>query len=625
MCGIAGFVQASGEASERTVQRQLELLEHRGPDSSGVHAHARAAIGQTRLSIIDLLTGDPPITDERAEIGVALNGEIYNFAALRESLRAEGHSFRTAGDTEVIAHLAERLGAVELATSLDGMFAFAVWDSRRDRLVLGRDRAGKKPLYYWSDSRTFVFGSEIKAVLRHPAVPSRFNSAVLPDYLALGAAGTPDTFFEGVRSVPPGHVLELGPDMVPRLSSYWTPPLPGQDGVKRVTSSSRDAASQVRNLLEDAVTKRLVADVPLGAFLSGGVDSSLIVALMARHTSTPPRTFTIGFEDDDGFDERPYAAKVAEFVGTDHTVFVVKPQAVDLIERLVWHYDEPFGDSSAIPTFLLSDLTGGHVTVALCGDGGDELFGGYERFAAGIGAHYWGMLPRPARAMSLALATWLTKETPWRRGRSIRRFLQQVETGLPGAYREWISYTPAALRRDLVRVEAGPGLASYERIWDATAGAAPLDRLLHLNFRTYLVDDLLPKVDRMSMAHGLEVRAPFLDTALMEFAFRLRPTTKILGRSLKRVLKQAAEGLVPEEILRRPKHGFGVPLDRWFRNDLAPALQARLGSPSARVRSHMRGEVVDRVLREHASGVADHGHTLWTLLTLEVFLEKQDW
>lgn len=625
MCGIAGHVHAHERGRRALAEEQLSLLLHRGPDSMGVHVGTRAVIGQTRLSVIDLVTGDPPITDESGEVGVALNGEIYNFAALRQRLLEEGHAFRTTGDTEVIAHLVESLEPAELARSLDGMFAFAVWDSRRDRLVLGRDRTGKKPLYYWHDGRHFVFGSEIKAVLAHPAVPRRLNRDALPSYLALGAAGSPYTLFEGIRSVPPGHVLVLGPDMQPRMEPYWTPPVPGVAGVQRVPHTGMAAAEEVRRLLEAAVVKRLVADVPLGAFLSGGIDSSLIVALMARHTSSPPRTFTIGFEDTDGFDERPHAAQVAEHVGTDHTVFVVKPQAVDLVERLVWHYDEPFGDSSAIPTFLLSELTRGHVTVALCGDGGDELFAGYERFAAGVGAHYWGMLPAALRKASLAGALWATKETPRRRGRSVQRFLAQADAGLPEAYREWISYTPGPLRRALAGDGPSPGLEAYERVWQETRGAAPLDRLLHLNLRTYLLDDLLPKVDRMSMAHSLEVRAPFLDTDLMEFALRLRPRTKVVGMSLKRVLKAAAADLLPQEILDRPKHGFGVPLDRWFRQDLAGTLRTRLGSPEARVRRHLDGAAIDWVIAEHTAGRADHGHTLWTLLTLEVFLEKHDW
>lgn len=619
MCGIAGFLQRRGVASIEIAERQLRLLLHRGPDSIGAFAEGRGVVGQTRLAIIDLVTGDPPITTPDGAIGVALNGEIYNYSALRDELLRSGHQLRTAGDTEVIAHLAEHDEPVAIAPRLDGMFAFAVWDTARQRLVLGRDRLGKKPLYWWCDGTTFVFGSEIKAVLAHPAVTADLDASAIPAYLRFGYVPTPATFFTGIRSVRPGHVLVVDGDLAVREEPYWTLPAP-----PKLAVSFDEAATLVGDGLRRAVESRLVADVPVGAFLSGGIDSSLVVAHMARARSEPVHTFTIGFEDDEGFDERPYARLVAERYGTDHTEFVVAPHAVDLVERLVDHYDQPFGDSSSVPTFLLSELTAKHVTVALCGDGGDELFAGYERFLGGLAVHRTQALPRGL----FRSAAWIAGSAPALGGRTmkVRRLLENAAEGMPDAFMNWISYTPPDLLHQLVG-EAGddPAVAEYRQHWQCSDQRPTLDRLLALTIETYLLDDLLPKVDRMAMAHGLEVRAPFLDHHLVEIAFSLPPKYKARGMTLKRVLRRSATDLLPSEILTRPKRGFGVPLDRWFRDDLNAYVNSRLGTADARIRQHLSGEAVDRVIAQHASGTHRHGHVLWTLLTLEVFLRGRGW
>ena len=362
-------------------------------------------IAQNRLAIIDLAEGDPPITNEHGAIGAVLNGEIYNFRELRERLLKEGHTFASGGDTEVIAHLAEGVQAAALARSLDGMFAFAVWDSRRERLLLGRDRLGKKPLYYWAGPDTFVFASEIKGVLAHPAVPCELDQRALSAYLTFGYVPTPFTFYAGIRSLPPAHVLSLEPGGSPRLERYWQLHVPGADDGAVLDIGLDEAASETRARLERAIRRRLVSEVPLGAFLSGGIDSSAIVALMASVTGEPVKTFTVGFEDRDGFDERPFARAVAQRFGTEHHEEIVRPNAVELVQRLVWHHDQPFGDSSAIPTFLLSQVTRSHVTVALSGDGGDELFGGYERFAAGIAVDRLSRVPRVVLRTGERIAT----------------------------------------------------------------------------------------------------------------------------------------------------------------------------------------------------------------------------
>lgn len=622
MCGIAGFIGTDALADLTLVDKQLAELRHRGPDAQGWFGRDGGVVGQTRLSVIDLVHGDPPLTNEDGSIGVAMNGEIYNFAELQNQLRRDGHRLASACDTEVIAHLAEQdEDPVQLANRLHGMFSFAVWDSRRHRLILGRDRLGKKPLYYWFGyGPRLVFGSEIKALLAHPAVPTALDEAAIPTYLGFGYVPSPRTFFRDIFALPPGHVLVAEPGCEPTLMRYWEPRVPGSHDVEPINMTTDEAASELRRRLRSAVERRLVADVPLGAFLSGGIDSSTVVALMAEVSPTPPRTFTIGFQDREGYDERPYARLVAQRYGTDHTEFVVEPHAVDLVERLVWHHDQPFGDSSAIPTYLLSELTRQQVTVALCGDGGDELFAGYERFAAGVAADRIGHLPAPARRSLSRLSGLLPSSD---RTAKASRFLSRASTGLPDAFRQWISYVPDEWVDRLCPSDA-LGRADYKSIWNESEGAAPLDRLLHLNLRTYLPDDLLPKVDRMSMAHGLEVRAPFLDHELAEWALRLPPDTKQRGLSLKRCLKLMARDLLPAEVLDRPKRGFGVPLDRWFREDLSGYLDDTLRSPRARLRQHVVPEALDTLLAEHQAG-GSHGHAVWTLLTLEVFLRRQNW
>jgi asparagine synthase (glutamine-hydrolysing) len=624
VCGIAGLAGFSLE--EATVLDQVGLLRHRGPDSFGLHRGSGGLVAQTRLAIIDLVTGDPPIANEDGSIGVAFNGEIYNFRALQREVRARGHDLKTDGDAEVIAHLAEDHDPVDLCRRLDGMFAFALWDEPRRRLVLARDRLGKKPLYYWrGPGGDIVFASELKAVLADPRVPRRLAPGAVDAYLTFGYVPTPNTFFDGIRSVPPGSVLIAAVGQEPEVQAYWQPRAPGAGGEERSPLGYEEAGAEVRRLLCDAVDKRLVADVPLGAFLSGGVDSSAVVALMARLSPRPVKTFTIGFEDVEGFDERPFARQVSKLFGTEHTEFVVNPDKAELVERLVWHHDQPFGDSSALPTFLLSELTRRHVTVALSGDGGDELFGGYERFAAALAVDATRRVPGPVRALAERAAGRVPPALFAGRAGSVRRMLRRVDAGLPGALLAWVSYIPPEQRRLLLPGRRQWGEDDYERIWSESEGASVLDRLLLLNLQTYLLDDLLPKMDRMSMAHGLEVRSPLLDDALVDLALRLPPSFKVRGWSLKRVLKEAVRDLLPHELLHRRKRGFGVPLDRWFRTDLRTYTEGMLATPGARLGELLDGDAVAALVAEHMSGHANHGHGIWTLLTLEVFLRREGW
>jgi asparagine synthase (glutamine-hydrolysing) len=620
VCGIAGAVDLRARVSPE-VDGLVATLRHRGPDSTGVFARPGVAIGQSRLAVVDLVTGDPPIANEDGTVGVVFNGEIYDHEAIRAQLLAAGHRLRTTGDTEVVAHLAEDLDPVALCRRLDGMFAFAVWDDRRRRLVLGRDRFGKKPLLYWHHGDRLVFGSEIKALLAHPAVPRRLDPGAIPAYLTFGYVPTPRTFYDGVRSVPPGHVLTFDAGGL-RLEPYWRPPLPGVD-CEVLDLGPEEQRRELRRLLCDAVDRRRVADVPLGAFLSGGVDSSTVVALLARLSPRPVQTFTIGF-DDAGFDERPYAAQVAAAYGTEHVELVVEPDVATVVERLVWHHDQPFGDSSALPTFWLAELTRRHVTVALSGDGGDELFAGYERFGAALVLDRFDRLPAAVRRAAVDAAGRLPPGLLGGRAGGARRLLARSGDGLPWSYLSWINYTPREWVEQLLPGADPWALDGYAARWAATEGAGVLDRLQHLNLHTYLLDDLLVKTDRSTMAHGLEVRSPFLDTALAEFALRLPPRSRVRRGHLKWALKDVARDLLPHEILHRRKRGFGVPLDRWFRTDLRPWVRGLLDGPSARVHGYVKPGAVADLLAAHDSG-ADHGHTIWALLTLELFLRQVDW
>jgi asparagine synthase (glutamine-hydrolysing) len=615
MCGIAGCVDARRPDLRDVLVSQLRTLDHRGPDSWGSYDSPGCSIGQTRLAVVDLVTGDPPLTSEDGEIGVALNGEIYGFQEIRQDLLRRGHDLASAGDTEVIAHLAEDLEPAEVARRLDGMFAFAVYDRRRRRLVLGRDRFGKKPLYYWHSGDVLVFGSEIKALLRHPSVTRHVDDDAVRAYLAMGSVPSPATIYSGVRSLPPAHVLVLDHGRPPVLQRYWQPQLRSSGDP---SPSLRTAATEVRRQLSAAVGRRLVADVPVGAFLSGGVDSSAVVALMAEQSSLPVQTFTIGFDDEDGYDERPYARLVARRFATEHHEFVVRPDAVDLVERLVDHHDQPFGDATSVPTYLLSELTRKHVTVALCGDGGDEVFAGYERFGAAAALARLGGLPGARRLLPRAAGLLPAGTVADRLARSAAR----AATPMPEAMRSWVTYFSD---QRLAELGVAPSLLparAYAAAWAESAGAPTLHRLLHLNMSTYLLDDLLPKVDRTAMAHGLEVRSPFLDADLVEHALRLPARHLSIGTSRKRVLRAAMRGDLPREVLARGKRGFGMPLDRWFREDLAAMAGARLLSPDARLRRYVDGAQLERMWHQHQAG-RDLGFELWLLLTLEVFLRRE--
>ncbi len=629
MCGLCGIVHFDGAPIDPlAAQRMLDALGHRGPDDEGsfwVRSGVSLFLGHRRLSIIDLSeAGRQPMSNENGTIAVLLNGEIYNFQALRAELEGRGHRFRSQTDTEVIAHLYEDEGPEGIAR-LDGMFALALWDDRARQLVLARDRPGKKPLYYYRNGPVMAFASEIPALLEWQGVDRRFNPRAVPLYLTYGYVPCPETFYACIRQLPPASYLVLRDGQIHGPVSYWGLAFPQAGEELRVDGG--EAGRQIRTLLTEAVRKRLVADVPLGAFLSGGIDSSIVVALMSRLQDRPVKTFTIGFTGPGSYDERAYARLVAERYHTDHTEFVVKPDAVSLVDELLEHHGQPFGDSSAIPTYIVARLTRQHVTVALNGDGGDELFAGYERFLATCLAE---AIPRPLARLGAGAAGVLPQGNGYGHlGSRAARFLRQAAKPLEARYLAWNSFIgQEALPRFLDTNGAEPvplGFVSdsFAACLRETEGCDLLNRLLYLNYRTYLHDDVLVKMDRMTMAHGLEARSPFLDTALTEYVTALPPRMKIKRWTLKHILKAAFRDLLPPPILQRGKHGFGVPLGAWFAGDLREYVHDTLLAPDAAIRGILNQEAVRELYMQHLSGACDHGHQLWALMTLELWLRTQ--
>lgn len=548
-----------------------QTLAHRGPDGSGTATFAGGCgLAHRRLAIIDLTpSAAQPMSAAKGKVSIAFNGEIYNFQILRAQLEQLGHRFHSESDTEVILEAYLQWGTAAFAR-LDGMFAFALWDGRSRTLLLARDRTGKKPLYVYSDPRKVVFGSEMKAILAHPDIDVRLNPEAVPQFLAHGYVPTPATFYAHIRKVLPAHFEQINADHYePKVTEYWDFPL-GREREIETTDQLREAEHTVRDLFTEAVKRRLVADVPLGAFLSGGIDSTLVVAVMSQLSSRAVKTFSIGFEGAPAFDETKYARMVAERYATQHTEFKVRPESFSLIEKLAWHFDEPFADASAVPAYLVSKLTReAGCRVALTGDGGDEVFAGYNRFIAASNAERVPKVLRVVANRVLAAVPSLGGYTaPLER---IRRFALTASSEMPARLFGWISvFTPSEVR-DLVdagqRRYATTSLLgeSYERHFRRAreAGADPVNQVLYANAKTYLLDDLNVKTDRASMAASLECRAPFLDTALMEYAFTLPGHVKLKGRSTKWLLKRAFADLLPAEVVNRPKMGFGVPISQW--------------------------------------------------------------
>ncbi len=632
MCGITGAIWTDPERNIGTevLDRMTRVLQHRGPDDAGSYrSEYRArppyeslpgvALGFRRLAIIDVAGGHQPLSNEDGSIWLVFNGEVYNFAALRHRLEGAGHRFRSRSDSETIVHLYEDEGT-DCFRHLNGMFAIAIWDSHRRRLVLGRDRLGQKPLVYRHEPGRLLFASQIKSLLEVPGVPRELDPAAIDEYLTYQYIPHPNTIFRGIRKLPPGHLAVYQDDRL-EIRPYWEPDFADEQPVREEV-----AREQLSELLSDSVRLRMQSDVPLGAFLSGGVDSSLIVALMQRAASRPVKTFSIGFPVAE-YDESHYARRVAQHLGTEHHAFEVTPDALAILPELVWHYDEPFADSSAIPTWWVSQRTRTHVTVALSGDGGDELFCGYPRYRAVqlaarldrtgplrylLASRLWQSLPASPRQKSLR--------------RRLKRFTAALAKSPQRRYLDWICIFNELRRADLYEdafMEQLPGSDPFEflrRAWSRAGRRDPVTAASLADLRTYLPCDLMTKVDVASMAHSLECRQPFLDYRLVEWAARLPLRHKFRRGRGKRILQRTFHDLLPPDIWQRRKMGFGVPLDHWFRGELRELTHDTLLSESARSRMYFRFESVARLVKEHEQGVFDHAYRLWALLFFEMWM-----
>ncbi len=593
-------------------------LVHRGPDDEGYYSAGPAHLAVRRLSIIDLETGHQPLTNEDGSIWVIFNGEIYNYRELRQSLIELGHRFATRSDTEVIVHAYEEYGADCLA-HFNGMFALAVWDSRRQTLFLARDRVGIKPLYYWTDGRQLVFGSELKAMLPYPAVPREPDPVALDHFLTLEYIPAPRTIFAGVRKLPAGHWLEFSATAC-RLESYW------EVSLESVTTSLPESAEILADLLEQAIRLRLRSDVPLGAFLSGGIDSSTIVAFMRRALPGPLQTFSIGFGDPT-YDELPYAREVAERFATDHVERVQAADIADLAVELVTHLDEPLGDFSIFPTYLVSKLAAESVKVVLSGDGGDEILGGYDTYVAQRWARMVDWLPASMRQRWLPAAAGRLRPQAAKKGltNKTRRFLEGAALAPEWGHTRWMTFlSPAdraalyrpALRQALDGVEAPALLAPY---FETAQNWPSLNRQQFVDVKGYLAENILTKVDRMSMAASIEARVPFLDHRIVTFALNLPPAYKLWRGQTKRILRLATGQLLPERILKKPKEGFSIPLKHWLRGPLRPLMLDLLAGDGLRRRGYFEPATVDHWVTEHLAQRANHSHRLWALMVFELW------
>ncbi len=633
MCGITGAMWTDPKLAidEPTLARMTDVLRHRGPDEFGEYRSELriqspleplpgVALGFRRLSIIDLSTGHQPLSNEDGSIWLVFNGEIYNYLALRKRLEGSGHTFRTNSDSETIVHLYEDEG-IHCFKHLNGMFAVAIWDSGKRQLILARDRLGKKPLVYRHQPGRLSFASELKSLLQVPGFDRQMDPGAIDAYLTYQYVPHPRTIFQCAAKLPPGHFAVYQDDRL-EVKAYWNPNFSHETDI-----SEHDATSRVQELLEDAVRLRMRSDVPLGAFLSGGIDSSLIVALMQRNSSQPIQTFSIGFPIPE-YDETGFARLVAQHLGTEHHEFQVDPDCLSVLPKLIWHYDEPFADSSALPTWYVSQLTRQHVTVALTGDGGDELFAGYTRYrAVAFGA--WLDGTGPLRSL---LASRIWQHLPGSRYRSIARKMKRFSAGLADSpvrrYMEWLAIFNEARRVELYNDDFLARLPDEDPVdfvktaWNRATFRDPVTCASMADLTTYLPCDLMTKVDIASMAHSLECRAPFLDYRLVEFAASLPIGLKFRHGRGKWLLRRAFENLLPRQIWSRRKMGFGVPLEHWFRNELKPLTQETLLDRKARSAEFLRTDTVKRLFNEHQSGKFDHSYRLWALLILELWMRE---
>lgn len=623
MCGICGSISLTGgQAEQRPLLRSMcQTLHHRGPDDEGFFSDDHALLGMRRLSIIDLDTGHQPLSNEDGTLWLIFNGEIYNYRELRTRLRQQGHHFTTQSDSEVIVHAYEEYG-MQCVTHFNGMFAFAIWDAARRRLFLARDRLGIKPLYYWAQGEQLVFGSELSALLAHPAVPRDLDLLALDQFLTVEYIPVPRTILQGVCKLPPGHWLRFDEEGM-QLEQYWDVPQ------RPFSGSYTEAVETLTELIADAVRLRLVSDVPLGAFLSGGLDSSSIVAFMSQAAPEPIRTFSIGFGEQ-SYNELPYARQVAAHFHTQHHEEFLEPDITDLALRLLNHLDEPLADFSIFPTYLVSKVASQQVKVVLSGDGGDELFGGYDTYVAQHADRYYRHLPALLRQKTLPALFDRVPPQPAKKGliNKSKRFVEGAALPPVWQHTRWMSFMTDADKAALYhpdlaqQLNGRSGLAFVEPYFQQSAGRDPLAQQQYVDVKTYLADNILTKVDRMSMAASIEARVPLLDYRLVEFALNLPPAWKMQRGQTKLILRRALRDVLPAAILAKPKQGFSIPLKHWLRGPLRPLLTDTLSPATITRRGLFHPPTVSRWVEEHLNGRCNHSHRLWSLIVLELWQQK---
>lgn len=620
MCGICGTVsfQNGDFLNDELLRRMNQSLFHRGPDDQGYYRDNFAALAMRRLSIIDLETGQQPISNEDGSVWVVYNGEIYNFHEVRSQLESKGHQFRTQSDTEVIVHAYEEYD-LACANHFNGMFAIAVWDRRLRRLVLIRDRIGVKPLFYWAAGGKLVFGSELKAVIAHKQVPRQLDLEGLDNFLSLEYIPGPRTIFRNIHKLPPGHLLVFEEAGL-KLQQYWELPY------SPVVGDEEACAENLADLIQDSVRLRMISDVPLGAFLSGGIDSSSIVAYMSQMASKPVQTFSIGF-DDDTYNELPDAQVAADYFGASHTTQIINPDIAGLAQKLIYHLDEPMGDFSIFPTFLVSQLASQSVKVVLSGDGGDELFAGYDTYLAESLSRYYQWLPGTLRRMALpALANRIPPQ-PAKKGllNKSKRMVEGAALDPSLQHTRWMIFISDAEKEKLYRPDICSSLNGYttssifEGYFRKAARFDPLAQQQYVDIKTYLADDILAKVDRMSMAVSIEARVPLLDYRIAEFALNLPPQMKLHRSRTKVILRRAMQRMLPELSLTKPKQGFSIPMKHWLRHSLKPMLLDLLSDDCIRRRGYFNPQTVSTWVQDHLEGRVNHSHRLWSLMVFELW------
>ncbi|MFI5071588.1 MAG: asparagine synthase (glutamine-hydrolyzing) [Terriglobales bacterium] len=625
MCGIAGVVEFGGrtEVDPQVLRRMCAAMAHRGPDDEGIHTEGRIGLAMRRLSIIDVAAGHQPLSNEDGTIWIVFNGEIYNHAVLREQLLARGHQYRTHCDTETIVHLYEEYGR-DCVQHLRGMFAFAIWDSNQRRLFVARDRLGIKPLYYRLASDSFLFGSEIKVILAHPAAEAKFHRAALPEYLAFGYLSGQETFYDGILKLMPGHTLELSENGEVLIQQYWDLRLTGDAH----SYSEDDCVRKYREMLEGAVSSHLMSDVPLGVFLSGGLDSSAVAALMTKIRRAPVETFAVGYSEH-AYSELPYARIVAKHLNSNHhEVSVSREDFFGALPKLIWHEDEPITWPSSVALYFVARLASEHVKVVLTGEGSDETLGGYTRYAF---TRRNAAFDRVYRKLPASLRKQIRRSISNSDliGATVRRKLSHTFLGLDGDswpsfyFDNFYSAFDAGAQRKLLTEEFAAELAegaAYQHVlkyWEASSGNM-LQRLLYTDIKTYLVE-LLMKQDNMSMAASIESRVPFLDHVLVEFAANIPAKFQLRGMAGKHILKKAVEDLLPHSIIYRPKLGFPTPWSGWLAGEQLDAIEKMLLEPRSMNRGFFERDAIERVFREHRTRHRDNYDRIWRLLNLELW------